>query len=182
MRTDFIAPCCIVPNRNLQGLPKHLNGHPKVSEQNLLPQNMLWCTREASRAPGTPLWKDHGFDQTLHHSGEGGGFPPTRPHTTAGRWRGIPTHKTPHHRGRRRERDSHPPDPTKEEEGRGIPTHKTPHHREGRREGDSQSTPPQPTPQKGSFPDLGGVGGAAERVTIYDIYIYIYRGVYVICA
>ena len=94
-RTDFIAPYCIVPNRNLQGLPKHLNGFPKVSEQNPLPQNMVWCTRvEASRAPGDPTlegpWIRPHQDflartrphQTPHHRGEGGGFPPTRPHTT----------------------------------------------------------------------------------------------------
>ena len=52
MRTDFIALDCIVPNRNLHGLPEHLNGHPRVSEQNLLPQNMVWRTREASPPPG----------------------------------------------------------------------------------------------------------------------------------
>ena len=163
IRTDFLAPYCIVPNRNLQGLPKHQNGHPKVSEQNLPPQNMVWCTREASRphsgrttdstSPRLPAQtRPH---QTPHHRGEGGGFPPTRPHTT-GRGRG---------RG-----NSHPQDPTpqgeeegggfpptrphtteeEEEEGRGIPTHQTPHHREGRREGDSQSTPPQPTPTAGT--------------------------------
>ena len=75
---------CIVPNRNLQGLPKHLNGHPKVSEQNLLPQNMVWRSREASRSPRAQQdfparTRPH---QTPQHRGEGGGFPPTRPHTT----------------------------------------------------------------------------------------------------
>ena len=133
---------CIVPNRNLQGLPKHLNGHPKVSEQNLLPQNMVSCTREASRAPGDPTLEGPRTRphqdcpartrprQTPHHRGEGG-FPPTRPHTTGGgRGRGIPTHQTPHHRRRRRRRegDSQRPDPTPQAK------------KEGRREGDYQST------------------------------------------
>ena len=48
---DFIALYCIVPNGNLQDLPKHLNEHPRVPEQNLLPQNIVWHTREASRPP-----------------------------------------------------------------------------------------------------------------------------------
>ena len=109
IRTDFAAPYCIVPNRNLQGLPKHLNEHPKVSEQNLLPQNMVWCTREASRAPGDatlegPRIRPHQDfpartqpHQTPHHRGEGGGFPPSRHHTPQGGERGREIPNQPHH-------------------------------------------------------------------------------------
>ena len=185
IRTDFIAPYCIVPNMNLQGLPKHLNGHPKVSEQNFSHRTWFGALEKFHEHQETPLWKDHGFDLTKTSKHE---LDPTKPHTTGGK-----------------EGDSHPPDPTpqggkgdshtpqgekeggafpptrphtteEEEEGRGIPTHQTPHHRAGRRGGDSQSTPPQPSPQKrGGFPDHLGVGwgGAAEGVTIY-VYIYIY--------
>ena len=111
--------------------------------------------------------------QTPHHRGrEGASHPldPTPqgrkegtedPHTTGGGGRGSPTHNTPHHRGRRREWDSHP---------------QRPHTTRGRRA--SQSTPPQPAPQKGGLPrPFGGVGGAAERVTIYRhvfMHVYIY--------
>ena len=142
---DFFALYCTVPNRTLQGLPKHLNGHPKVSEQNLLPQNMVWRTREASRPP-------HELDPTKPHTTggrEGGGFPTTRPHTTQGRRESLPTYRTPHHRGGRRKGDSHPqhPTPQGEKEGGGFPPRDpTP---QGRRA--SQSTPPQPTPQKGGL-------------------------------
>ena len=92
IRMDFITPYC---NRNLQGLPKHLNEHPRVSEQNLLLQNMVWRTKEASRPPGDPTLEGPRIPphqdfsarsrphQTPHHRVEGGGFPPTRPHTTA---------------------------------------------------------------------------------------------------
>ena len=92
IRTDFIALCCKVPNGNLQGLPKHLNGHPRVSEQNLVPQNMAWRTREASRPPG--CWKDHGFDpQTPHHKPI---IPTHQPHTTGGEGgRGVPQDPKP---------------------------------------------------------------------------------------
>ena len=140
IRTDFIALYCIVPNRNLQGLPKHLNGHPRVSEKNLLPQKTVWRSREASRPPGDrtlegPRIRPHQDfpartrpHQTPHHRGEGGGFLRTRPHTTGGEGgRGSPTHNTPHHRQKK--------------EGGGFPikptaTHTTkgggfPHHLEG---------------------------------------------------
>ena len=53
MRTDLITLYGIVHNRNLQGLPRHLNGYPRVSAQNFPPQNMVWRTREASRPPET---------------------------------------------------------------------------------------------------------------------------------
>ena len=121
IRTDFIALCCIALIRNLQGLPKLLNGHPRLSEQNLLPQNMIWRTRQASRPPG---------DTTL----EG---PRIRPHQD------FPAqtrpHQTPHHRGREGTPhlgggDSHPQHPTPQGEKEG-PTHQTPHHREGEGEG-----------------------------------------------
>ena len=157
IRTDFIALYCMVPNRNLQGLPKHLNGHPKVSEQNLLPQNMVWRTREASRlsrpprahhdfpAPTrphqTPLHRGEGgkfTHQTPHHRGGGGNaFPHTRPHTTAGEEEGGLPPTTPHTTEGEGERGTHPP------------------------KKDSQSTPPQPTPQKGGASQTiwGGVGG-----------------------
>ena len=144
---------CIVPNTNLRGLPKHLNGHARVSEQNLIPQNMVWRTREASRPPGNPTLKDHGF---------------TKPHTTRGRkGDSHPPDPTPRG-GARREGDSHPQDPTPQggEGGRGIPNqpHHNPHHRKGGR-----------LPR----PFWGGGGGAAERVTIYVyIYIYIHLSIY----
>ena len=51
MYSQLLGAYC---NRNLQGLPKPVNEHPRVSEQNLLPQNMVWRTREASRPPGDP--------------------------------------------------------------------------------------------------------------------------------
>ena len=54
IRTDSITLYCTVSNRNLQGLPQHLNRHPRVSEQNPLPQNMVWRTGEVSRPPGDP--------------------------------------------------------------------------------------------------------------------------------
>ena len=168
IRTDFIALYCIVPNRNLQGLPKHVNGHPKVSKQNLLPQNMVWRTREVHdhhERTKTP-------HQTPHHREKGGregASPPPDP-TPQGGKEGIPSPpaRPPHH-SRRRTGDSHPqrPTPQAKKEGRGFPPTETPHHRERRRA--SQSTPPQPTPQKGvAFQTIsGGVGGAAERVTRY---------------
>ena len=163
VRTDFIALYCIVRNRNLQGPPKHLNRHPKVSEQNLLPLILVWRTKEASRPPRA-------------HQDFPARTDPTKPHTTGG-GRGIPTHQTPHHSqeggnpfpptrphttGGRRKGDSDPQHPT--------PQGEKEHHRKRRREGDSQSTSPQPTEQKeGCFPDHlgGGWGRAAERATIY---------------
>ena len=93
-RTDSITLYCIVPNRNLKGLPKHSNGHPRASEQNLLPQNIVGRTREASRPPGDPILEGprirpnqdfparSPLDSTPQKGKEGGGFP-TRPHTTA---------------------------------------------------------------------------------------------------
>ena len=89
IRTDFIALYCIVPSRNLQGLPKHLNAHPRVSEQNLLPQNMVWRTREASQPPGDPTLEGPRIRPRQD-------FPNPTPQ---GAGRGIPTHQTPHHRG-----------------------------------------------------------------------------------
>ena len=107
MRTDSITLCCIVPNRNLQGLPKHPSGHPRVSEQNLLPHNMAWRTREASRPPGGPTLEGPRIrphqdfparsrpHQAPHHRRkEGGGFPPTRarPFGGGGGGRGVRDH------------------------------------------------------------------------------------------
>ena len=102
-----MALYCIIPNRNLQGLPKHLNGHPKVSEQNLL--NMVWGTIEK-------LHDHHEPTKTSQHE-----LDPTKPHTTGG-GRGIPSHQTPRHR------NSFPPTrphTTGKEEGGFLPT--TPH-------------------------------------------------------
>ena len=65
IRMDFIIPDC---GSNLQGLPEHLNEHPRVSEQNLLPLNIWFGALEKLHDDqATPLWKE-----------EGGGFPPTR--------------------------------------------------------------------------------------------------------
>ena len=162
IRTDFIALYCIVPNRNLQGLPKHLNGHPRVSEQKLLPQNMVWRTREASGLPHS----ERTTDSTPPRLPSTNSTPPDP--TPQGGGRGIPTHQTPYHRAKRE----------------GIPTHKTPHHTGRRREGDSH--PPDPTPQGGKegrgfpinpttthgggFPDhffFGGGGRIGLRHTAY---------------
>ena len=130
IRTDCIALYCIVPHRNL----KRLNGHPKVSEQNLLPHT-------TTTSPQTP-------HQTPHHRGEGGGtggeggnpFPPTR-----GRRR-IPTHNTPHHSKRRR---------------KGIPTHRDPTPQE---DGLPNQPLHNPHHGRGGFPDhLGGGGGGGPR-------------------
>ena len=106
--TDFIALHWRVPNRNLQGLPKHLNGHPRVSEQNLLPFNMVWRIREASRPPGDPALER----------------PRIRPHQDF----------QPNYITQGREGDSHPPDPTpthqtpQHREGRREGTPTQPHH------------------------------------------------------
>ena len=90
---------------------------------------MVWRTREASRPPRAhqdfPARTPH---QTPHHRGEGGGFPPTRPHTTGGgRRESLPTHKTARYGG-----DSHPqhPTPQREKEGGGFPPTR-PHTTEG---------------------------------------------------
>ena len=129
---------------------KNLNGHPRVSEQNLLPLNMVWRTREASRHQETPLWKDNGFDPTKTSQHE---LDPTKPHTTQGR-----------------EGDSHPPDPTPQGEGhshpqdptpqqKGIPTHKTPHHKADPTPQGGKEGPTTTHTRGGGFPDLGGVAG-----------------------
>ena len=153
VRTGSLILYCIVPSRNLQGLPKHLNGHPRVSEQNLLPQNMVWRTRKIHDHQKTRLWKDHGFGIRPHQD-----FPArSRPHQTpqgGEGGRGIPTHQTPHHRGK---------------EGGFPPTrpHTTERSFKTTRRGEG-----------GGFPDIWGGGGATERVTIYTYACYIHPNVY----
>ena len=92
IRTDSMTLYCIVPNRNLQGVPKQLNRHPKVSEQNLLPQNMVWRTALGFDPTKTSHTESTVPNPTPGRQG-GRGFPPTRPHTTAGgAGNGFPDH------------------------------------------------------------------------------------------
>ena len=97
LRTDSITLYCIVPNRNFQGLPKRLGGHPRVPQK--IFSHRIWfgaleklydhqTSRSASTTDLTPRQPDPGKEGS-----------------------GIPTHQTTH---------------DKQRGGRGIPTHHQP--------------------------------------------------------
>ena len=130
IRTDFIALYYIVPNRNLQGLPKHLNGHPKVSEQNLLPQKRFGALEKLLDHHEPTKTSQHELDPTKPHTTggrEGDSHPPdptpqaTRPHTTGGRRKGDSHTQHPTPQGEK----GFPVNPTTTHttEGRGLPDH-----------------------------------------------------------
>ena len=140
-RTNSITLYAIIPYRNLRGLPKHLNGHPRLSEQNLLPQNMVWRTREASRPLGDPTLEGSRTRPDQHFAAQ------SRPH------------QTPHHR-RGRRWDSHPPDPTPQDgkEGGGFPPTK-PHTRKGKEGGGVPINPTRAHTTGGRLPRPFWKGG-----------------------